>query len=247
MAAAFTNQPRSTPITNQQQATQLGQGDFSSLQQQQLGQQQQPFGNPQAQGFGGQPGGVNGNIYPLGQQFGHTTFYAVVESGQPKIINPQTGEYSPPGFIPKIQDPNTWEQWKPGDSWRETMELATAEFREGMRQAQETLIRPGEEAIANTAQGLMQDFSKATNKWSGQAAQSLYGKDNQTLKDIQSRAGQIGRQAIAQAPQIAQQAIKQAPQVAQRAGQGVSQVAGQATRSLSGGGGAFVSGTSGRN
>lgn len=231
MTGAFTNQPRSTPITNQQQATQLGQGNFSSMQQQQSG-------GPQMQGFGGQPGGMNGNIYPLGQQFGHTTIYAVVESGQPRIMNPETGEYYPPGYIPTIQDPNTWEQWQPGQSWTETMELANAEFKEGMRQAQETLIRPGEEAAANTAQGFMQDLSKAANKWSGQAAQNLYGKDNQTLKDIQARAQQTGQQAIAQAPQIAQQAIKQAPQIAQRAGQTASQLTGQAAKFFSGNGSA---------
>lgn len=245
MAGAFTNQPRSTPITNQQQATQLGQGDFSSLQQQQFGQQ--PFGNqmqgfggqpggmngniyPPGQGFGGQPGGMNGNIYPLGLQFGHTTIYAVVESGQPIIIDPKTGKKYPPGYIPTIQDPNTWEQWQPGQSWTETMKLANAEFKEGMRQAQETLIRPGEEAAANTVQGFMQDLSKAANKWSGQAAQGLYGKDNQTLKDIQSRASQTGQQVINQAPQIAQQAIKQAPQAARQVGQSASQVMGRTTR-----------------
>ena len=190
------------------------------------------------QGFGGQPG-AGGGFYPLGYGFANTTIYAVVESGQPKIINPQTGEFYPPGYIPTIQDPNTWEQWRPGDSWRETMELANAEFREGMRQAQETLLRPGEEATANAAQGFLQDLSKASNKWAGQTAQNLYGKDNQTLKDIQSRAQQTGRQIINQAPQAAQQAIRQAPQAAQRIGGAVSQttnqLSGQATRFFSGG------------
>ncbi|MCC3405179.1 MAG: hypothetical protein JGK17_06205 [Microcoleus sp. PH2017_10_PVI_O_A] len=231
MAGAFTNQPRSTPITNQQQATQLGQGNFSSMQQQQ-------FGNPQMQGFGGQPGGMNGNIYPLGQQFGHTTIYAVVESGQPIIIDPKTGEKYPPGYIPTIQDPNTWEQWQPGQSWAETMELANAEFSEGMRQAVETLVRPGEEAAAETAQGFLKDLSGAANKWTGQASQNLYGKDNKTLKDIQSRASQAGKQVINQAPQVAQQAIKQAPQIARQAGQAASQVTGQATKFFSGSGSA---------
>ena len=194
------------------------------------------------QGFGGQPGGANGNIYPLGSQFGHTTIYAVVESGQPRIMNPETGEYYPPGYIPTIQDPNTWEQWRPGDSWRETMELANAEFAEGMRQAQETILRPGEEAAANTAQQFLKDLSGAANKWSGQAAQNFYGKDNQTLKDIQSRAQQTGRQIINQAPQAAQQAVRQAPQIAQRTGQavtqGANQVSGQTARFFSGGGSA---------
>jgi hypothetical protein len=235
MVAAFTNQPRSTPITNQQQATQLGQGDFSSMQ-----QQQQQFGGQQMQGFGGQPGGMNGNIYPLGQQFGHTTFYAVVESGLPRIVNPKTGGYYPPGHIPKIDDPNTWEQWRPGDSWQETMGLANAEFSEGMRQAQETLLKPGEEAAAESAQGLLRNLSGAANQWSGQAAQKLYGKDNQTLKDIQSRADSGSKQIINQAPQVAQQIMGQAPQIAQKAGQAASQTVnqgiGQATRFFSGGG-----------
>jgi hypothetical protein len=238
MAAAFSNQPRTTPIYSQQQAQQLGQGNFSSLQQQQFG--------GQMQGFGGQPGGMNGNIYPLGSQFGHTTIYAVVESGQPIIINPETGQPYPPGYIPTIQDPNTWEQWRPGQSWTETMELANAEFSEGMRQAQETLLRPGEEAAAGATQQFLKDLSGAANKWSGGAAQSLYGKDNQTLKDIQARAQTASKQVINQAPQVAQQAVRQAPQVAQQAGQRIaqtsSQLSGQATRFFSGGGSSAFSG-----
>lgn len=205
MVAAFTNQPRTTPIYNQQQASQLGQGNFSTM---------QPGVQPGMQGFGGQPGGMNGNIYPLGQQFGHTTIYAVVESGQPIILDPKTGKAYPPGYIPTIQDPNTWEQWQPGQSWAETMELANAELQEGKRQAIETLVRPGEEAAAETAQGFMRDFSAATNKLAGQTAQSLYGKDNKTLKDLQSQASQTGRQVINQAPQALQKAGQTATQQA---------------------------------
>lgn len=224
MPGAFVNQPRTTPIYNQQQATQLGQGNFPSMQ-----SGMQPGMQPGMQGFGGQPGGTNGNIYPLGQQFGHTTIYAVVESGQPIILDPKTGKAYPPGYIPTIQDPNTWEQWQPGQSWAETMELANAELQEGKRQAIETLVRPGEEAAAETAQGFMRDLSTATNKLATQGAQNLYGKDNKTLKDIQSRAGQTGREVI-----------NQAPQVVGRASQTVTQ---QVTKVL-GGGSLSISGSS---
>lgn len=240
MAGAFTNQPRSTPITNQQVANQLGNGDFS-----QFNQGMQP-GMGGGTGGGMNPGGIGGgmgpggNIYPLGGGMAHTTIYAVVESGQPIIMNPKTGEPYPPGYIPTIQDPNTWEQWQPGQSWTETMELANSEFAEGMRKAQETLLRPGEEAAAESAQGFMQDLSKAANKWSGQTAEGLYGKDNKTLKDIQQKGAEASQQAISQAPKIAQQAIKQAPQAAQRVGQAASQVGSQvfdgASKFVSGGG-----------
>ena len=170
--------------------------------------------------------GANGNIHPLGFGMGHTTIYAVVESGQPIIMNPKTGEPYPPGYIPSIQDPNTWEQWQPGQSWAETMGLAQAELQEGMRQAQETLIRPGEEAAAETAQTFMQDLSKAANKWSGQSAESLYGKNNKTLQQLQKQAGGAGKAAISQAPKVAQSALKSGSQMIGQMTEAAKQITG---------------------
>ncbi|MEG4529884.1 hypothetical protein [Microcoleus sp. D2_18a_D3] len=238
MAAVFTNQPRTTPIYNQQQATQLGSGNFTSM---------QPGTQPGMQGFGGQPGGMNGNIYPLGQQFGHTTIYAVVESGQPIILDPKTGKPYPPGYIPTIQDPNTWEQWTPGQSWAETMELANAELAEGKRQAIETLVRPGEEAAAEATQGFMRDLNNAANKLAGQTAQNLYGKDNKTLKNLQEQASQTGRQVINQAPQVVRQGAQNLTQQAGKMFSGVTSsgsVSPRPAASAFGGGGMTSASTS---
>ncbi len=242
MAGAFTNQPRTTPVYGQQQATQLGNGDFSQFNQ---GMQPGQFGMGGGMGGGMGPGG---NIYPLGGGMAHTTIYAVVESGQPKIINPETGEYYPPGYIPTITDPSTWEQWQPGQSWTEVMELSRAETDEGWRQIKEILIRPGEEGAANLTQQFSRDFITAGKKVAGGVAEAVYGKDNQTLKDIQARAEQKGQQAINQAPKIVQEAIKQAPQAVRQVGQtarqvgqavsqAASQVPGQASRFTNGSGG----------
>lgn len=223
MAGAFTNQPRTTPITNQQLANQLGNGDFS-----QFNQGMQP-----GMGGGINPGGIGGgmgpggNIYPLGGGMAHTTFYAVVASGLPIIRDPKTGEPYPPGHIPTIQDPNTWEQWRPGDSWVETMELANATLAEDLRMIQEIAFRPLEEMAANIVAGAKKDVGNAGKKWVTGAAEKLYGKDNETLKGIQQRGAEASKQAINQAPKIAQQAVKQAPQAAQKAGQ-AAQRAGQA-------------------
>ncbi|MEG5045970.1 hypothetical protein [Microcoleus sp. B4-C1] len=232
MAAVFTNQPQTTPIYNQQQATQLGQGNFATMQQ------------PGMQGFGGQPGGMNGNIYPLGQQFGHTTIYAVVESGQPIILDPKTGKAYPPGYIPTIQDPNTWEQWAPGQSWAETMELANAELQEGKRQAIETLVRPGEEAAAEATQGFMRDLSTAANKLAGQTAQNLYGKDNKTLKGLQEQASQAGREVINQAPQVMRQGAQNLTQQAGKMFSGVTSSGSSSSRTAAYGGGMTSASTS---
>ncbi|MEG4287000.1 hypothetical protein QUB68_28240 [Microcoleus sp. A006_D1] len=231
MAGAFTNSPRSTPVYNPQQAAQLGNGNFE-----QFNQGISPGGYGGGMGAGGYGGGMGagGNIYPLGGGMAHTTIYAVVESGQPIIMNPKTGEPYPPGYIPTIQDPSTWEQWQPGQSWTETMGLAKAEMSEGMRKAQETLLRPGEEAAAETAQTFMQDLSKAANKWSGQAAESLYGKDNKTLKNLQEQAGKEGRNAINQAPGIAQGALKSGTQIAKQAAQQATQKITETTKKLTG-------------
>ena len=151
MAGAFTNQPRSTPITNQQQANQLGKGNF-------------PPPNQGAQpGMGGGMG-PNGDIYPLGGGMAHTTIYAVVESGQPIIMNPKTGEPYPPGYIPTIQDPSTWEQWQPGQSWTEVMGVAVPELQEALRMVKEILIRPGEEGVAEFVAGEKKKFGEGAKK-----------------------------------------------------------------------------------
>jgi len=235
MAGAFTNQPRTAPITNQQVANQLGRSEDAS-------------GFNQAMQSGMQPGtgggmGSGGNIYPLGGGMAHTTIYAVVESGLPIIMNPKTGEPYPPGYIPSIQDPNTWEQWQPGQSWMEVIGLANAELAEALRMSQEILIRPGEEAAAENVAGFKKDLGNASKKWAGQAAEILYGKDNATLKGIQQRGAEASRQAINQAPKIGQEAVKQAPQAAQRVGQaaqrlgqGAGQVFDGASKFVSGGG-----------
>lgn len=241
MAGAFTNQPRSTPITNQQVANQLGRSENVSEFNQAMQSGMQPGMQP---GTGGGMG-AGGNIYPLGGGMAHTTIYAVVESGLPIIQNPKTGEPYPPGYIPSIQDPNTWEQWQPGQSWTEVMGLANAELTEALRMSQEILFRPGEEAVAESVGTFKGDIGNASKKWATGVAEKIYGKDNKTLKDIQQRGTEASRQAISQAPKIAQEAVKQAPQAAQRVGQAaqsVGQGAGQvfdgASRFVSGGGSA---------
>jgi hypothetical protein len=188
MAQIYTNQPTTTPIYNPQQAAQLGSGNFQSIN-----------GGPGAGGtfngnfnpsLFGQPGtgmGANGNIYPLGQQTQYTRIYAVVQSGEPIIVNPETGEPYPPGYIPTIQDPNTRENWQPGDSWAEIMELTNAKSAESWRQTKEIALRPGEEAVGNKVAQLRGDFDSAVQSVTRKNAERFYGPNNETLKNIDKR------------------------------------------------------------
>ncbi|MEG4520890.1 MULTISPECIES: hypothetical protein [unclassified Microcoleus] len=190
MAQAYTNQPITTPIYNQQQATRLGLGDFSSsVNPAQPGGVNGTFnGNFNPALFGPGTGmGVNGNIYPLGQQTQYTRIYAVVQSGEPIIVNPETGEPYPPGYIPTIQDPNTREGWQAGDSWREIMELTNAKSAEDWRQTKEIALRPGEEAIAKGVSKFRGDFDSAVQNVTRRNAERFYGPNNETLKNIDQR------------------------------------------------------------
>ncbi|MEG4521128.1 MULTISPECIES: hypothetical protein, partial [unclassified Microcoleus] len=189
MAQAFTNPPITTPIYNQQQATRLGLGDFSST--------VNPSGPGGAGTFNGGlnpsmfgPGtgmGANGNIYPLGQTAAYTRIYAIVQSGEPIIVNPETGEPYPPGYIPTIQDPNTREGWQFGDSWKEIMEITDAKSAESWRQTKEIALRPGEEATAKKVAQYRGDFDSAVQKLTRQGAEKVYGPNNETLKNIDQR------------------------------------------------------------
>ncbi|WP_293128862.1 hypothetical protein [Microcoleus sp. bin38.metabat.b11b12b14.051] len=217
-AGAFTNQPRVTPIYNPQQAAQLGKGDFSSLN-----------GAPGAQGgYGGGAGGVpggqggsggGGNTYLLGGGMGYTTVYATVKSGQPIIINPETGKPYPPGYIPEIQDPSTHEEWRPGDSLADSQKLADAALAEKKREGIEIFIRPFEEKVSEDLTNLKAGAGNAFVNTARKGAELLYGKDNKTLKEIQGRIGTAGEQAIKQAPQVAQSALTTGLKLAGQAGQ----------------------------
>lgn len=188
--AAYTGQ-QTTPIYNQTQAIQLQQGDFSSL-------------NAGA--------GANGGMYPLGQGVAYTRVYLQVQSGEPIIVNPETGEPYPPGFVPTIQDPNTRENWQPGDSWTEIQQFADAQLAEVMRLGQERLIRPGEEIVANKVAGLKGQVGQGVTNFTTGIAEAIYGKDNQTLKDINARE-QRYKQVAQQQQRAAQQQAYQ-PQAA---------------------------------
>lgn len=202
MAAAFTNQPRVTPIYNQQVASQLGNGNFS-----QFNQGMQPGMGGMQPGMGGM--GVNGNIYPLGGGMMATTIYATVTSGQPIILDPKTGIPYPPGFIPEIQDPNTWEGWQLGDSWKETQTLADAKLAEMHRTAKEIAFRPGEEMVGNRVAKLKTDFGQGQIDLATGLANRFYGKDNETLKGIQEKTAEMNSPRPMQQP----------PQTAPAAGQ----------------------------
>ncbi|MEG4798776.1 hypothetical protein QUA69_27320 [Microcoleus sp. LAD1_D1] len=228
MAQAFANQPITTPIYNQQQATRLGQGDFSSINGGAGAGAEGGFNgqfNPNP--LFGQPGtgmGSQGNIYPLGNNLAYTRIYAVVQSGEPIIVNPETGEPYPPGYIPTIQDPNTRENWQPGDSWTEIMEITNAKSAESMRQTKEIALRPGEEAIAKKIAQYRGDFDQAAQKYVRGGAERLYGPNNETLKNIDQREQgykDIAKQQLQSAqqpysPQTAQQGNRATPQQAPR-------------------------------
>lgn len=184
MATPQANQPQSIPIYNQQQAIQLQQGDFSSL-------------NAGA--------GANGIYRSIGSP-AVARVYVTLQSGEPIIANPETGEPYPPGFVPTVQDPNTRENWQVGDSWREQMEITNAKSRESLRLTREILIRPFEEALAGKAAEAKGEFDRAMTKYATGAAGALYGKDNPTLKNIQER-----EQRYKQIAQQQLQAAKQQP------------------------------------
>lgn len=180
--AAYTGQ-QAIPIYNQTQAIQLQQGDFSSL-------------NAGA--------GANGGMYSLGQGVGGTIIYLKVQSGEPILLNPETGEPYPPGYVPTIQDPNTRENWQPGDSWTEIQQFADAKLAETMRLGKERLIRPGEEIVANKVAGAKEQVGQGVTNFTTGIAEAIYGKDNQTLKDINARE-QRYKQVAQQQQQAAQQ------------------------------------------
>ncbi|MEG5084572.1 hypothetical protein QUB53_28595 [Microcoleus sp. AT8-B4] len=217
MAQAYSNPPVTTPIYNPQQAARLGQGDFSSL---------NGGAGAGGGGFNGQfnpnplfgPGtgmGSQGNIYPLGNNLAYTRIYAVVQSGEPIIVNPETGEPYPPGYIPTIQDPNTRENWQPGDSWTEIMELTNAKSAEQMRLTKEIALRPGEEAVANKLSEYRSDFDQAAQKYTRGLAERFYGPNNETLKNIDKREQgyrDIAKQQLRSAQQpYSPQTVQQAP------------------------------------
>lgn len=191
--AAYTGQ-QTTPIYNQTQAIQLQQGDFSSL-------------NAGA--------GANGGTYPLGQGVAYTRVYLQVQSGEPIILNPETGEPYPPGYVPTIQDPNTRENWQPGDSWTELQQFADAKLAETMRLGKERLIRPGEEILGNKVAEAKGAVGQGVTNFTTRAAEAIYGKDNQTLKDINARE-QRYRQVAQQQQQAAQQQAYQPQAAAQQ-------------------------------
>jgi len=196
--AAFTNQPKVTPITNQQVANQLGRSENASEFNQAMQSGMQP---------GMQPGmGANGNIYPLGGGMAGTIIYATVTAGQPIILDPKTGIPYPPGFIPDIQDPNTWEGWQLGDSWREIQTLSDAKLAEMHRTAKEIAFRPGEEALGGAVGKLKEGFGQGQIDFATGIARTVYGKDNETLKGIQQKNAEMNSpRPMQQSPQGTQQ------------------------------------------
>lgn len=209
--AAYTGQPQTTPIYDQRQAIQLQQGDFSSL----------------------NAGGANGGMYPLGQGVAYTRVYLQVQSGEPIILNPETGEPYPPGYVPTIQDPNTRENWQPGDSWTELQQFADAKLAETMRLGKERLIRPGEEILGNKVAEAKGAVGQGVTNFTTRAAEAIYGKDNQTLKDINARE-QRYKQVAQQQQQATQQQAYQ-PQAAPQLQSSAPYAAAQQQPRLSGG------------
>lgn len=84
-------------------------------------------------------------MYPLGQYQQNQMVYMILESGRPIIMNPETGQPYPPGYIPKVHDKRTWEEWQPGDSWSEEAEKTNAQWSYDIQQTTEKIIRPWEE------------------------------------------------------------------------------------------------------
>jgi len=212
MAGAFTNQPRTTPIYDPRQAAQLGNGDFSSL-----------GGAGGGASGGAGANGTSGSTHLLGGGMGHTTIYAVAQSGQPKIMNPKTGEFYPAGYIPEIQDPNTHEEWRPGQDLAQVRKLTDAEFAEAGWKAIETVVRPAEQSLANLYDKGMKGLSGARQRAADGVAGSLYGKDNSKLKAGEQQVLDQGKKILGQAPQAVQGALSSGREWA---GQGIGTLQG---------------------
>ena len=133
-------------------------------------------------------------MYPLGQYQQNQMVYMILESGRPIIMDPETGKPFPPGFIPKVHDKRTWEEWRPGDSWSEEKEKTDLQWEHDMQQFTENNIRPWEEYFAKlrsefwgeTGQKLL-NFSKEFNSIS----KSYIELQNQEkiYKDAMERTG----------------------------------------------------------
>lgn len=89
----------------------------------------------------GMGGGMAGGGYGMGgpmnpeqaqaqmwaAQTGYTGIYATVESGPPIIINPETGQPYPPGYVPSVQNPYTHDLYTPFEKIQEAKALRDAE------------------------------------------------------------------------------------------------------------------------
>ena len=99
-------------------------------------------------------------MYPLGQYQQNQMVYMILESGRPIIMNPETGKPYPPGYVPKVHDKRTWEEWAPGDSWTEEAEKTNAQWSHDIQQSTEKITRPWEEYFAE----LWSDYCGDTGK-----------------------------------------------------------------------------------
>lgn len=157
-----------TDIRNPIAAQELQQGNFPLP--------GQPF--PSGQFPGGYPGmapmGGAGFGYPLGGTLSQPVIYAQVSHGEPIILDPETGQAYPPGYVPPIDDPNTHLQWVPGTSWQEINELADSKLQESWRQTLENLIRPTEELIANRVSDAKGEIGNRLEQKGNNLGQKLY-------------------------------------------------------------------------
>lgn len=104
--------------------------------------------NPQlAQQLGYAPPG--NDAYLWGGQTGYTGVYAQVESGPPIIMNPETGQPYPPGFVPTVQNPYTHDLYQPFEKMQEARQLAQAESAYAWNKAMENVLGPIDERMAN--------------------------------------------------------------------------------------------------
>jgi hypothetical protein len=99
-------------------------------------------------------------LFPVANQLQGTIVYAKVVNGEPLILDPETGKLLPPGYVPEIDNENTFEGWRPGDSWTEGMGKAIAQWNEDVRQALENAVRPAEEKITDLITDKIKDTGK---------------------------------------------------------------------------------------
>lgn len=158
-----------TDIRNPYAAQQIGQGNFPAPMQP-FPSGQFPGGYPGMQSYGG--GAAYG--YPIGSTLSQPVIYAQVAHGEPVILNPETGQAYPPGYVPEVNDPYTHESWQIGDSWAEAKELADAQLSESIRQSGENFFRPFEEKMGENYTNLTESAGRRLEEVTNQLGARLY-------------------------------------------------------------------------